>query len=170
MKAVRFVALSLFMVMMISGLTQKAEAQFAVEGGLAYGADIDRIGIKGHVVYDLPNVDELYFSGGLTFYTPESTDFGEQTHTSLWTELNMNAEYRFLEEDNFNVYGLAGVNRIRYTQRLNGSTSTGRTNGVNVGAGFQADLVDFALLDVQLKYVLDGFDQLALAAGLRIPI
>lgn len=169
MKVIRIVAFTLFLSIVVSGLTQKADAQFAIEGGLGYGADIERLGFKGHVIYDIDQIDELYFSGGLMFYVPESTEFGDSSYTWLWTELNLNGEFHFLQEDNFNVYGLAGLNRTRFTQRVNGSTSTGRENGVNIGAGFQADL-EVALLDLQLKYVLDGIDQAVLAAGLRIPI
>lgn len=163
----RFFAVGVFVLALTMGMNQKAEAQFAIEGGLGYGSDIDRLGIKGSVIYDIEGVDELQFAGGLILYLPES----ENDVSWTWTEVNVNAEYHFLDEANFSVYGLGGINRTRLS--ISGDhwgMGSGSSSGLNIGGGLVTD-IGLALLDVELKYVLmDNWSRAVLSAGLRFPI
>lgn len=90
-------------------LTTEAKAQFSVGGGLLYGFEIERPGLRLDGLYDI-NED---FRAALDFgyYFPES-EFGVKYN---WWELNLNAHYLFVDNDGWTAYALAGINYLKFS-------------------------------------------------------
>lgn len=136
-----------------------AQSDFKVGGGLAYGSEVEAIGIQAGGVYAF--TEQISGEADVIIFFPDNYD---------WWELNVNAHYNFFAEDNINVYGLAGLNYSTISINLGqfGSASNSEV-GLNLGGGAEFGL-DFANLYTELKYVLGNADQLALSAGLRFDI
>lgn len=135
------------------------EGQFKVGGGLAYGLEVEAIGVQAKGVYGF--TDEIDGAVDFIIYFPDNYD---------WWELNANAHYNFLAEEGTTVYGLAGLNYSTLSVDFGqfGSASNSEV-GLNIGGGAEFGL-DFANLYTEAKFVLGNADQLSLAAGLRFPI
>lgn len=132
---------------------------YKLGGGLAYGSEVEAIGIQFGGVY-LFN-EEISGAADFTVFFPDNYD---------WWELNINAHYGFYAEDDISVYGLAGLNYATIEVDLGppfGSNSDSEL-GLNLGGGAEFGL-DFADLYTELKYVLSDADQLVISAGLRFP-
>lgn len=136
-----------------------AQNEFKVGAGLAYGSEVEAIGIQAGAVYDF--TEEFSAAADFIVFFPDNYD---------WWELNVNGHYRFLSQDNVTVYGLAGLNYATLSIDLGqfGSASDSEL-GLNLGGGAEFGL-DFAKLYTELKYVVGNADQLGISAGLRFPI
>lgn len=136
-----------------------AQNEFKVGGGLAYGSEVEAIGIQVGAVYDF--TEEISGAADFIIYFPDGYD---------WWELNVNGHYRFFSEDNISVYGLAGLNYATLSVDFGqfGSASDSEL-GLNLGGGAEFGL-DFAKLYTELKYVVGNADQLGISAGLRFAI
>ncbi len=135
-----------------------AQNEFTVGGGLAYGTEVESIGIQGGATYSF--TEEIRGAADLLIFFPDGFD---------WWELNFNGHYKFFSEDNINVYGLAGINyaTLSFDSQFGGGSTS--EVGLNLGGGADFGL-DFANLYTELRFVLGDLDQLVLAAGLRFPI
>ncbi|NGP87928.1 outer membrane protein [Fodinibius halophilus] len=133
-------------------------------GGLAYGTEIESIGIQAGAVMGFSDsfrgaADFIYF-------------FGEEANgvDTSWWELNANVHYVFLSEATMTVYGLGGLNyaTVETTVSAGGFTASGSASevGLNLGGGAEFG-IGFADLYTELKYVLGDADQLGISAGLR---
>ncbi len=156
----RTIKLALLLFGLIFAYNTSAQAQdIKAGGGLAYGSEVEAIGVQVSGVYDI--TEEVSGAADFIIFFPDGYDF--------W-ELNLNAHYGFYAEDNVRVYGLAGLNYA--TTKVDLIPSGSRSNselGLNLGGGAEFGL-DFANLYSELKYVLGDADQLAISAGLRFPI
>lgn len=170
---------------MVSGLTllsQPAQAQMTdrddspvnkieLGAGLVYGSEVDNLGIRFEGLYDInPQFDA---SAELTYFFQEDVPGGNRSFVTL----NSDVHYQFpLESDEFNVYGLGGLNLAissnpTYTNPVTGQEYGGTEArlGLNLGGGFEYP-VDFGYLIGEMKYVISDFDQLVVNAGVRIPL
>ena len=103
MKKVLKLACILLLALMIF---KDAKAQFSAGGGILYGFDLERVGIRADGLY---TINESWRAGGdFGYYFPKS-EFGAKIS---WWELNLNAHFVFLDNDDFRVYALAGINYI----------------------------------------------------------
>jgi opacity protein-like surface antigen len=155
----RTIKLALLLFGLIFAYNTSAQAQdIKAGGGLAYGSEVEAIGIQVSGVYDI--TEEVSGAADFIIFFPDNYD---------WWELNLNAHYGFYAEDNVRVYGLAGLNYATVEVDLGqfGSSSNSEL-GLNLGGGAEFGL-DFANLYTELKYVLGDADQLAISAGLRFP-
>jgi opacity protein-like surface antigen len=137
-----------------------AVAQTTVGGGLAYGENIEEIGLKIDGIY---TINEDFRAGAdiIYYFTGEGITF--------W-ELNLNGNYLFVKEDDLIVYALAGINYARQSFDFDGMNDVSNSElGLNIGAGLEYDL-DFAKLAPEIKYALSDYDQLVVSVGLRFPI
>lgn len=132
---------------------------FKAGGGIAYGSEVEAIGIQVGGVYGF--TDNISGAADFIVFFPDNYD---------WWELNLNGQYNFMSEDGTRVYGLAGLNYATLSINLGqfGSSSSSEL-GLNLGGGAEFDL-DFANLYGELKYVLGDADQLGISAGLRFPL
>lgn len=148
---------------------QDTAGDISLGGGLAYGTEIESIGIQAGGVYRIN--EEFRGALDLIYYFPNDS-FG---YDFTWFEINANGHYLFLNEEDMLVYGLAGLNiatlKFDYpdNQFFGGGSVSDSEIGLNIGAGIEYDL-DFAFLYGELKYALSSADQLVLSAGLRFPI
>ncbi len=165
-----------FSIIIAATLVNQTNAQeIHLGGGLAYGTEIEQIGFKAEAGYAF--TDEIRGSVDFIYYLPEDLGGGADFK---WMEFNFNAHYLFLQEDELNVYGLAGLNFARLSVDIpgvnipgvgviGGGESSSTEFGLNIGAGLEYDL-GFARLAAELKYAISDADQLVIAAGLRFPI
>ncbi|WP_138429730.1 outer membrane protein [Fodinibius saliphilus] len=137
---------------------------FKAGGGLAYGTEIESIGIQAGAVVGFNEsfrgaADFVYFFG--------KEENGVDTS---WWELNANVHYVFLSEATTTVYALGGLNyaTVEATVSSGGFTASASNSevGLNLGGGAEFGL-GFADLYTELKYVLGDADQLGISAGLR---
>lgn len=135
-----------------------AQNEFSAGGGLAYGTEVEAIGIQGGATYSF--TEEIRGAADIIIYFPDNYD---------WWELNVNGHYNFFSEDGVSVYALAGLNYATLSVDLGqfGDASDSEL-GLNLGGGAEFG-VEFANVYAELKYVLGNADQLGLSAGLRFP-
>lgn len=143
-----------------SNTTALAQDDFKLGAGLAYGLEIEAIGIQVGGVYSF--ADELRGAADVTIFFPDSPNGGDY---SFW-EINANVHYLFMNENGTAVYGLGGLNYA--TQKISGGgfEVSDSEVGLNLGGGAEFD-VDFASIYVEAKYAISNYDQFGLAGGLR---
>jgi opacity protein-like surface antigen len=147
-----------------------ATAQISVGGGLAFGTEVEELGIQAGGVY---TINEEFRAGAdfIYYLTGDDSGFGDNF---TWWEFNANGHYLFVTEEDLIVYALGGLNFASFSydfpefQGFGGNVSETEI-GLNVGAGLEYGL-GFADLYAELKYALSSADQLVLSAGLRFPI
>lgn len=144
-----------------------AQSGINVGGMLAYGSEIENVGIG--VNAEIPIMGKLTVSPSIIYYLPKD----EWSVKINWFEINANANYYFLDLKLLNVYGLAGINYTNvktkydgpYASLVEGKTSDGRV-GFNIGGGANfkvGKITPFA----ELKYVIIDDGQVVLAAGIK---
>lgn len=158
---------------------QTSEGDISIGGGLAFGTGVapslfsslnNSLGIQLGGYY---TITESKLRAGLDFiyYFPDSeggTDF------KVW-ELNANAHYIFLEEEDFFVYGIGGlsITNVEISYQADeffgfGGDYSESEIGLNLGVGIEYNL-GFANFYGEAKYGNLGgdADQLVISAGLR---
>lgn len=132
---------------------------FQIGAGLDFGSEVEELGIEANLNY--PIMENIEFAPDFTIYLTD-----EESGIDNYWELNINGHYFLSSNENYNVYGLAGLNitTVGYTIIDDSDTEA----GINVGIGSEYYLNAFSLYG-ELKYVLSSFDQLVIGAGVRIP-
>jgi outer membrane protein X len=136
----------------------------SVGAGLAYGSEVEAIGIQVNGVYGFS--DNLRGAADFTLFFPDQPSNGDY---SFWT-LNANAHYLFMAEGTTNVYGLAGLNyatsEITSNSQFGSFSVSSSEVGLNLGGGAEFG-VGFGNIFVEAKYVVSDLDQLVLDGGVR---
>ncbi|ALJ03629.1 hypothetical protein APS56_00010 [Pseudalgibacter alginicilyticus] len=149
-----------------------AQTETKLGGFLAYGTEIENLGIG--VNAEFPIADNFTISPALIYYLPKD----ESGINISWFEVNANANYYFLAEDNIDVYGIAGLNyssvKVDYDDAFGGfggsySASDGRI-GLNIGGGANFNLSGNITPFAELKYVVIDGGQLVIAGGVKFNI
>jgi opacity protein-like surface antigen len=161
----------LFVAFISLAFSNIASAQISVGGGLAFGTEVEELGIQAGGVY---TINEEFRAGAdfIYYLTSDDNDFGGNF---TWWEFNANGHYLFVTEEDMIVYALAGLNFASFSydfpgfEGFGGGSVSNTEVGLNVGAGLEYGL-GFADLYAELKYALSSADQLVLSAGLRFPI
>lgn len=158
------------------GLFTVSQAQISVGGGLAYGLDIEEIGIQASGTYVL-NEDMRLGADIIYWLTPSESFMGASMNTTMF-EINANYNYIFYNENDLMFYAL-GTLGIHYAKVSfdgpgsdypGGSISGSDTDlGLGIGAGMEYNLGSVKLY-AEPRLFLSGFEQFSLAAGVRIPI
>lgn len=136
----------------------QANAQLSVGAGLAYGLDIEELGLQVRGVYDINETwrgeaDFIYY-------------FIDGDGLSAW-ELNLNGNYVFNRTETLTLYALAGINIFGITVDLGPfGDETATETGLNIGAGAQYAVSSALDIFGELKYSLSDADQLLIAAGI----
>ena len=152
----------------------KGSENFSIGGLLAYGTEIENLGIGVNAEFAI--TENLRISPSFIYYLPK--DHG--IIKTNWFELNANANYYFIQDDKFDFFGLGGLNYSNVSVKYNGpkfagvpgnmSASDGRF-GLNLGAGANMHLSNDNITPfAELKYVIIDGGQLVIAAGVRFKI
>lgn len=149
-----------------------AQDQTKLGGHLAYGTEIENIGIG--VNAEFPIADQLTIAPSFTYFLPKD-EYGVKVE---WFEVNGNVNYYFVDESGVSVYGLGGLNyssvKVSYDNStvlgaFGESASDGRF-GLNLGAGANFEIGSSILPFAELKYVIMDGGQLVIAAGVKFNI
>ncbi|MEX0929818.1 MAG: hypothetical protein WD266_05920 [Balneolales bacterium] len=141
-------------------------AQIQAGGGLAYGTNVEKLGLQVNGYYTIPANEQIRAGIEYTYFFPENYEGGG---SSRYSEFNVNGNYLFLEEDEITAYGLAGLNYTTVSWSGNQFFgASGSRTGLNLGAGAEYQ-AGFGVLYGELKFVVSTFDQLVLSLGTRIP-
>ncbi len=144
-------------------------AQKYIGGGLAFGSQIESAGIGINGEYFV--TDQISIAPSLIYFFPR-TLFGDLKFKQ--TDLNINANYHFITDNEFDIYALGGINvaivSVPFFNPFSGERNSNSATeiGLNIGGGFNYHLNDKLLPFAELKYNISSFDQLILMGGVRI--
>lgn len=163
------IIVGLFFATYSSGFAQddviETKSSLDVGVGLAYGMQIESLGINANAYYPISN--KLSAGGGLTYFFPQDTPGA----TRSWFAINFNGQYLLHSKENLNIYGLAGLNiliqSINFEDNQLEDVSESEL-GLNLGGGVEYG-INFADLFGELKVAGIGgdADQLVISGGLR---
>ncbi|PZD77103.1 outer membrane protein [Mesonia sp. K7] len=153
------------------GIAFSAQAQKETHIGamLAYGSEIENIGIG--VNAEFPMMENLSISPSFIYYFPKE-EYGLKVN---WFEVNANANYYFVNQENMGVYALGGLNyssvKVSYDDAWLGnySASDGRF-GLNLGGGVNFKIGGKITPFAELKYVIIEEGQLVAGAGVKFSL
>ena len=150
--------------------TTIAQMETRIGGLLAYGTEIENIGIGANAEFGI--TEQLSIAPSFIYYLPRE----EGPIKVNWWEVNGNANYYFVQDEDFQFYGLAGLNYTNVNIKSDldlgpygnpiGEVSDGRF-GLNLGGGANLDLGSSVTPFAELKYVIIDGGQLVLAAGVK---
>ena len=148
--------------------TKVEEGEQTIGGGLAYGSEIERLGIQLSYFYFMTAAIAL--GGDLTFFFPQKDSFFDTTVTQNFITLNVMMHYVVFTTIIFRAYVLAGLNYALFRDKVKNSvgseTFSSSELGLNLGGGIE-NALSAGLLFLELKYIVSAFDQLVLAVGYR---
>lgn len=161
---------TLFGIFVSLGLAFSAQAQEQTRIGamLAYGTEIENIGVG--VNAEFPIIENLTISPSFIYFFPKE----EYIVKINWFEVNANADYYFVNQDNMSVYALGGLNyssvKVSFDDNYgifgNSSSSDGRF-GLNLGGGINFKIGGNIIPFAELKYVIIDGGQLVAGAGVK---
>ncbi len=135
---------------------QSARAQSSLGAGVAYGGDIEAVGLEGRFYHN--------FSGPLRLAV-NFTYFFPGDNFTMWT-LDPNIHYTFANFSGGIFYGLGGLDIANAgIKDFDSDTEL----GLNLGAGIEGD-VSFGGVFGELKVVLAGAEQIVITGGLRFEL
>mgnify|MGYP006195277267 CR=1 FL=1 len=143
----------------------QAQEETRIGGFLAYGTEIENIGIGANA--EFPIIENLAISPSFIYYLPKN-EYGFKIN---WFEVNANANYYFVNQNNMSIYGLGGLNyssvKVSFDEEWLGgnSTSDGRF-GLNLGGGINFTM-GWGIPFAELKYVIIDGGQLVAGAGVK---
>lgn len=140
--------------------TNIANAQVSAGVGMAFGSEIEQVGIQADLSYRLASLPSVMAGAGFTYYFPrDNQDF---------YEVNLNGAYIFYEEFMFKSYAYTGLNYARSKVSVGNESASETAFGLNVGVGAEYDFGPlYAFGD--LKYVISEFNQPVFTLGVRVP-
>lgn len=174
-KKLTIAVLSLFFLSLFSLTTVRAQTVDTRVGGMvAYGSEIENVGVGVNAEFGI--LDKLSVSPSFIYYFPKEEGPVEAT----WFEINANANYYVLENTQFDVYGLAGLNYTHVKVDVDmpsvggfgGGSSSGSDSrfGLNLGAGGNINLSGGIMPFAELKYVIIDDGQFVIAGGVKFKI
>ncbi|WP_418639284.1 outer membrane protein [Winogradskyella sp.] len=148
--------------------TASAQSETKVGALIGYGTEIENIGLGANA--EFPIMEKLTISPSFIYYLPKD----ESGIKINWFEVNANANYYFLDEENIDVYGIAGLNyssiKVKYENSFglggNFSSSDGRI-GLNLGTGANFNIGSSITPFAEIKYVIIDGGQLVIAGGVK---
>ncbi len=164
----------LYTILLIFGLTglgstlhaQNAQGDFAAGVGITYGFDIfdGDFGINVNANYSF--TDELRGAFDFTYWLADEDGLEDVT---AW-DMNFNAHYLFVNDANLRVYALAGIHYASFSWDIDepgfSMSISDSEVGFNIGAGLEYDFGG-AMFFAEPKFSINGWDQLAVTAGIR---
>jgi len=163
--------------LMVASL-QAQKGKIGLGGGLAYGSEIKKMGIDLRGSYGI--TDKIDGVASFTYFFPDKEEyFGGEVKWNVW-EFNLDGHYKFVESDEYAVYGIAGINftgthwssKYEWVNPITGQTEkydesdSDMNIGLNIGVGGQYNLNEQLGLFVEPKYVIGDYDQLVITFGI----
>lgn len=148
------------------GFTTIASAQSENRFGvmLAYGSEIENVGLG--ITADFPVAEKLTLAPSFIYYFPK--DYG--TGDLNWWELNADANYYLVDDENIGFYGLAGLNYSHVSYDSGYGDSSDGELGLNLGVGANFIIDSSVTPFAQVKYVIIDGGQVVIGAGVRFRI
>lgn len=136
------------------------QAQETIGAGLAYGSEIENLGIGVNAEFNLN--EQIDISPSFIYYF-------KNNNFSMW-ELNGNINYVF-SNSGPTFYGIAGLNitGVKFDGGGVFQDSSDSELGLNLGVGASFAQTGSVIPFAEAKYVLSNFDQLSLFGGVRFP-
>ncbi len=162
-----------FAMLLTTAFSTTAVAQISIGGGLAYGTDIEEIGIQVGGTYVLN--ENMRLGADIIYWLIGSESFFGESISYTFLEINANFNYIFYNENDLMLYGLGtlGIHYAKVSFDFDDDFFAGSGSdtelGLGIGAGLEYNLGGVKLY-VEPRFFLSGFDQLSLAAGVRVPI
>lgn len=158
----------LVLLVMILGLTYSVSAQENTRIGalIAYGTEVESVGVG--VNAEFPIIENLTIAPSFIYYLPKD----ESGVKINWFEVNANANYYFVAQDNLGVYAIGGLNyssvKVDFdsSYAFAGSSASDGRFGLNLGAGANFELGGITPF-AELKYVIIDGGQLVIGAGVK---
>ncbi|MEM5566957.1 outer membrane beta-barrel protein [Psychroserpens sp. AS72] len=154
-----------------SSYTVKAQTETKIGGFLAYGTEIENIGIGVNAEFTI--LENLTISPSFIYYLPKD----ESGIKINWIEFNANANYYFIDKKNIDVYGIGGLNYTNVKVEYDGDSIFGNDLsasdsriGLNLGGGANFKIGNKIIPFTELKYVIIDTGQLVIAAGVKFNI
>jgi hypothetical protein len=151
----------LFIATFVLLFTENTQAQnITAGGGLVYATDINNFGISLNGTYKYNDKIEI---------APVFTYFFEKDYVS-WKELFVDAHYKFMKKEGFDIYAIAGLGITIVTINWPDSwfgpgQSTSDSNfGLNIGAGAKKNFGAFDAF-AEAKYNLSSSSHFSINAG-----
>ncbi|MDZ4698198.1 MAG: hypothetical protein SH809_00715 [Rhodothermales bacterium] len=170
----RYGLLVLSMLGLLALRPMDATAQLQIGGGLAFGTEIEKLGVQISANLPVAQEGKIRAAPDLIFYMKDDFGAGEVR----WWEVNLNANYLFVEAEDYTIYALGGINiaNVNFDYDIEvpevpgfGFDASSTELGLNIGGGVEYGMA-FGNLYGEAKYILSDFDQLVISAGVRIPI
>ena len=155
-----------------SGIATAQTGDISVGAGIAYGFDVEEIGIQVGGTYTFnPNIR---FGADIIYWLLPSEDFFGASFDMNAFEINGNFHYIFHDTRDLTLYGLAsaGIHIVSVSVDIPGFGSESESDSdvaIGVGAGVEYNLGGLKLY-AEPRVFLSGLDQFALSAGIRIPL
>lgn len=164
--ALVFFTIGLLCVSSIKAQDDNAAGQMAINVGLAYGLDMEELGLRAGMTYFLN--EDMRIGGDITYWLLESHEGFDQTAL----EINGNFNYIFYNENDLMFYGIGtlGIHYVSFSYDMGefGSGSESDTDiGLALGAGGEYNLGSVSVF-AEPKLFLSGFDQAKFNFGVRI--
>lgn len=147
--------LSVIVICSASSFSQKT-----VGAGLAYGSEIENLGIGVNAEFDLNEQIDI---------APSFIYYFKKNNFTMW-ELNGNINYIF-SNSGPTFYGIAGLNitGVKFDGGGFFADSSDSELGLNLGIGATFAQSGSVIPFAEAKYVLSNYDQLSLFGGVRFP-
>jgi opacity protein-like surface antigen len=148
---------------------QAQESEILVGVGVGYATEINSAAIFAKGVYKINDTWEG--SLGVNYFFPK----GEGDFEIKWMSFDLDAHYVFSTKDNFDIYGIAGVNIMRVTvpgfdysydeEEMSSSSISSTDTGINLGLGGRYQLSDKLFGLGEAKYAVNSGGYLQVSLG-----
>ncbi|MEX0769805.1 MAG: hypothetical protein WD035_03675 [Balneolaceae bacterium] len=155
------------------GVAFTAHAQTQLGGGLIYGSEIEKLGIRAEGIHSIN--DDFRVAADISYFFPDKESGGGFDISATWWAINFNGHYLFVNQESLRAYALAGLNIGIITAKasfMGESESESESElGLNLGGGIEIPVNTVSLFG-ELKAAGLGGDgeQLVLGAGVRVRI
>ncbi|MEJ2005442.1 MAG: outer membrane beta-barrel protein [Cyclobacteriaceae bacterium] len=141
-----------------------SEAQTRLGAGLAWGSDVDDLGLGINGEFFVK--DNISINPGLILYFEDNGRYDDRD----WWEINVNGNFYFATEGSVDFYGVGGINLTTRSIKSGGERDGDTELGVNLGIGANFNTNGSILPYTQFKYIAGNYDQAVLFFGIKFPI
>jgi len=153
-----------FFIVIVAFYSQLCAQDFRAGGGLAYGSQINTLGIN--------------FRGDVNFnnqwsITPHYNLFFNKDHgiiSDRWREINIDVHYFFFDDERWKLYPLAGFNLATVSEKVNSIIFSNSYAGLNLGMGSEYHFSEQISGFGEIKYVVSNADQMVISVGVLYKI
>jgi opacity protein-like surface antigen len=162
-----FIAISFLFLIQAAAVAQ-THSNTKVGVGILYGDEPEAVGLQITGTYRINQ--HVEFAPDVSIYFPSGNN---TIYHSYWA-INFNGHYIFVNNTNFDIYALAGLNittvkEIIPIENYNEEHQHHTKLGINLGLGSEYHFQHFSLYG-ELKYIVSDLGQVVIGVGARVPI